>query len=207
MRTCPKCGSYLPDGNLLCPACGRVNLGVAKTPQDNVRAEKGRTYGRIRDAQTEVKRDGWLKSKEQNPYGGHTYEQHKSHDPNSKDYYKPKYEKSATTKIDDGSKRLIYAAAYFGVLFFLPLVLLPDSKVGKFHANQGLVLFLANIILSVFASALSSVLGEFLGIIAALPPLLMVYGAVNAYRGRMLELPLIGKIRLLDDFNMFGGRR
>lgn len=36
--------------------------------------------------------------------------------------------------------------AYFGILFFLPLVTVPNSAYGKFHANQGfnLVDFLCN---------------------------------------------------------------
>lgn len=36
--------------------------------------------------------------------------------------------------------------AYFGILFFLPLVAVPNSAYGKFHANQGLILliFLCN---------------------------------------------------------------
>ena len=205
MKLCPKCGSYLPDGTIFCPACGRLNIGVAKTPHENVSAEKNRTYGRVRVAQSEVKRDAWLKPKEENPYLGRTYEQHKSHDPRSADYYKPKYE--TTSQLPNSTQRLICAAAYFGVFFFLPLVLMPNSQEGKFHANQGLALMLFNIVLGVVASTLSMVLGEFLEIIAALPPLLMVYGAANAYRGNMMEIPFIGKLRLLDDFNMFGGRR
>lgn len=206
MRTCPKCGSYLPDGKVLCPACGRVNIGIAKTAHDNVRAEKGRTYGRIRDAHSEVKRDAWLKPKEQNPYQGHTYEQHKSHDPRSKDYYKPKYD-TGTPTMSAAGQRLICAAAYFGVFFFLPLVLMPDSQEGKFHANQGLTLFICNVLFGVFAGVVSSIFGDFFEIIAAIPPMLMVYGAANAYRGNMMELPLIGKIHLLDEIDKFGGRR
>lgn len=32
--------------------------------------------------------------------------------------------------------------AYFGILFFLPLVGVPNSAYGKFHANQGLILLI-----------------------------------------------------------------
>lgn len=207
MRTCPKCGSYVPEGKILCPACGRLNLGVSGNAHESIRSERTRTYGRIREAQKEVKRDAWLTSKQKNPYQGHTYEQHKSHDPRSKDYYKPKYEQSSSG-LPENSQNLICAAAYFGFFFFLPLVLMPNSKVGKFHANQGLVLFICNILLGVFAGIISSMFGEFFEIISAVPPMLMVYGAVNAYRGNMTELPVIGKIQLInDENNMFGGRR
>ena len=121
MNNCPKCGSYIPDGKLFCPACGRVKFGASKTARDRVHAERARTMERIQDAQQMVKRDAWLSPKENNPYRGGTYEQHKSHDPNSEDYYKSKYEKSASNQSEQ-TQNLICAAAYFGVFFFLPLV-------------------------------------------------------------------------------------
>lgn len=206
MKTCPKCGSYVPDGKILCPACGRFNIGVSGNARDHIRSERVRTHTRIQDAHDEVRRDAWLIIKQKNPYQGHTYEQHKSHDPRSKDYYKPKYEQS-TPQVPDYAKNIICAAAYFGFFFFLPLVLLPDSKEGKFHANQGLVLFICNILVGVFTGVLSAMFGDLLEIIAAIPPVLMVYGATNAFKGNMTELPIIGEIQLLNDHDMFGGRR
>lgn len=207
MNSCPKCGSYIPDGKILCPACGRVKIGVTKSARDSIHSERARTMERIRDAHNEVKRDAWLSPGENNPYQGHTYEQHKSHDPRSQDYYKPKYEKSMGT-LPEVNQRIICAAAYFGFFFFLPLVLLPNSREGKFHANQGLILFIFNMICSILGSSISAVFGGLCDIITVLPTLLMVYGAVNAYRGNMRELPFIGKIRLIhDDDHMFGGRR
>ena len=205
MRTCPKCGSYLPDGKVLCPACGRLIIGVSDSARDSIRAERARTHTRIQDADSEVKRDAWLSPKQKNPYQGHTYEQHKSHDPRSKDYYKPKYETSATN-LPVGTRNLICAAAYFGIFFVLPLFLLPNTREGKFHANQGLVLMVFNILMGVLMGILVGIFGEVASVLAALPPLLMVYGAANALKGNMNELPLIGKIQLLKDDNMFGGR-
>lgn len=206
MRTCPKCGSYLPDGKILCPACGRLNIGVSENARENVRSERVRLHTRIREAHEEVKRDTWLTPKQKNPYQGHTYEQHKSHDPRSKDYYKPKYE-YGTSDIPENVQNLICAAAYFGFFFFLPLVVMPNSQKGKFHANQGLVLFICNIVIGVFTGVFSSLFGELFDLIAVIPPMLMVYGAANAYRGNMTELPIIGKIQIIKDNDMFGGRR
>lgn len=206
MNSCPKCGSYIPDGKLFCPACGRVKVGMVKTARDSVHAERARTMGRIRDAQQVVKRDAWLNPKEHNPYGGGTYEQHKSHDPNSKDYYKPKYEPAAPAQSEQ-TQNLICAAAYFGFFFFLPLVLMPNVPKAKFHANQGLVLLIFNIVIGIVSGILVSVMGTFFEIFAAIPPLLMVYGAANAFRGYMKELPLIGKIQIINqDNHRFGGR-
>ena len=197
MKNCPKCGSYVPDGKVLCPACGRLNIGVSGDARESIRTERARTHTRIREAHNEVKRDTWLSPKQNNPYQGHTYEQHKSHDPSSKDYYKPKYEGN-TSQLPEANQRVICAAAYFGFFFFLPLVLMPNSREGKFHANQGLVLFICNILVSVFAGLLPSVFGDILEVIGAFLPLLMVYGAVNTFRGNMTELPIIGKIKILN---------
>lgn len=196
MNTCPKCGSYIPDGKILCPACGRLNIGATKSARDSVHAERARTMGRIRDAQQEVKRDAWLSPKENNPYRGGTYEQHKSHDPNSKDYYKPKYERSAPMHTEQ-TENLICAAAYLGVFFFLPLVLMGDSPKGKFHANQGLILFIFNVVVGIISGMLSAITGSVFDILTVVPAMLTVYGAVNAFRGYMTEIPLIGKIRII----------
>ena len=39
--------------------------------------------------------------------------------------------------------------AYFGILFFLPLVAVPNSAYGKFHASQGLILLIFYVTLTV----------------------------------------------------------
>lgn len=44
---------------------------------------------------------------------------------------------------DIQKNKVISALSYLGILFFLPLVAAPESRFGKFHANQSLVLMLA----------------------------------------------------------------
>lgn len=195
MRGCPKCGSYVPEGKLLCPACGRLNIGLSKDLRAGTMSEKRRTSARIDTAMREVKRDAPLLKQKNNPYAGGTYEQHKSHDPRSKDYYKSKFEGAFGEQ--DLTKRILCAAAYFGFFFFLPLIALPNSEEAKFHANQGLVLFLFGTLLGGIASAASIVLGSVFEVLEIIYPLLMVYGASNAMKGSMTELPFIGKIRIL----------
>ena len=48
---------------------------------------------------------------------------------------------------------------YFGILFFLPLVGVPNSAYGKFHANQVLILLIFDIALSVASWLVQAVLG------------------------------------------------
>ena len=100
----------------------------------------------------------------------------------------------------------VCALSYLSVLFFLPLVVCPDSRYGRFHANQALVLLITsvagNVMFRIAKSILSVVhLGWIAGIASwfwgLLVFLLMIFGIVNVLNGRARELPLIGKIKLL----------
>ncbi|MDD4511067.1 MAG: zinc ribbon domain-containing protein [Oscillospiraceae bacterium] len=121
----------------------------------------------------------------------------------------------------------IYATlAYLGILFFLPLVATPNSKYGRYHANQGLLLLIASAILG-FASWLLHLIigaifhkelvyygvstgirtlsgfGVFLSAIitiavVAATVLLMVYGMLNAFNGKTKPLPVIGNFTLIQ---------
>jgi len=85
--------------------------------------------------------------------------------------------------------------AYF--LFFLPLVVCPDSRFGKYHANQGLILFLFYVI-GAFALTIIPIIGWFLLPFFALFALILaIIGLLNGLNGRAKELPLIGKYRLI----------
>ena len=84
------------------------------------------------------------------------------------------------------------------ILFFVPLLAARESKFAMYHANQGLVLFLAAMAVN-FIGSLIPVIGWFLivplGNLAAI--VLAVLGIVNAYKGEAKPLPLIGGIQLI----------
>lgn len=86
--------------------------------------------------------------------------------------------------------------AYIGILFLVPLLAAKESRFAMYHANQGLVLFLAGI--AVGAIAAVPLLGWLIAIVAS--PVLLVFailGIINAANGKMKPLPLIGGISLL----------
>lgn len=95
------------------------------------------------------------------------------------------------------SNKVIYMLAYLGILFFLPLVVNPVTPTGKFHANQGLLLFIASVAGSIVISILTAILFVFgflswifnLAILA-----LAIYGMVNAYNDKQVPLPVIGNL-------------
>ncbi|MFW5893663.1 MAG: DUF4870 domain-containing protein [Verrucomicrobiota bacterium] len=85
----------------------------------------------------------------------------------------------------------VAAAAY--VIFFLPLLTNPESRFGKFHANQALLLLLTCIVINLVGGIIP-IIGWFLiiplGMIFVL--VLLVKGIINAVNGKTERLPLIG---------------
>lgn len=97
---------------------------------------------------------------------------------------------------DIEKNKTIAGLAYF--IFFLPLVATPDSKYGKFHANQSLLLFIfaigGNIILTMIP-----IIGWLLYLPFGLLVLVLgVMGLMNGFNGKAKELPLIGKFRIIQ---------
>ncbi len=90
-------------------------------------------------------------------------------------------------------------------LFWLPLVVNTDSGFAKFYANQGLILTVLCVVLSILDKFLGRVLwmipllGHILSPLFGLLVTLVALGAwlfllVNALQGKAKELPLIGNI-------------
>lgn len=96
---------------------------------------------------------------------------------------------------DIEKNKTIAGLAY--LLFFLPLVACPESKFGRFHANQSLVLvivaFIGGFILTIIP-IIGWILLPFFYIAIFI---FAVLGLVNGLNGKAKELPLIGKIRII----------
>ena len=83
------------------------------------------------------------------------------------------------------------------IIFFLPLLVCPDSRFGRFHANQGLLLLLLGFVGS-FILTIIPIIGwillPFFGIGVLI---LVVMGLINGFNGKVKELSLIGHFRLI----------
>lgn len=99
----------------------------------------------------------------------------------------------------DQNKILAVVGYIVPILFFVPLVTdAKNSPFAKFHANQQLILFIAAILVNVVGTIIP-ILGWFLIlpfgslflIIAA------IIGIINAAKGEMKPLPLIGGFTLI----------
>lgn len=99
------------------------------------------------------------------------------------------------TPEDIQNNKTMAGLAYF--IFFLPLIVCPESRYAKFHANQGLLLLITgiagNVILGIIPIIGWMVMPIFsLGILA-----LVIIGLINGLGGKAKRLPLIGKFDIL----------
>ncbi|HEY8911255.1 MAG TPA: hypothetical protein VIM51_13400 [Desulfosporosinus sp.] len=86
------------------------------------------------------------------------------------------------------------------ILFFIPLLAAKESKFAMYHANQGLILFLAALIINVVGTIIPIIgwlivipLGNLAVVIWA------ILGIIKAAGGKIAPLPLIGKYNLLKN--------
>lgn len=94
----------------------------------------------------------------------------------------------------NSNEKIMCILAY--LIFFLPLIVIPNSEDGKFHANQGLLVLLLSIALSIVA--MIPILGWIIGIFGWIfVVVLIVMGMINANNMEMKDLPLIGQIRII----------
>lgn len=103
---------------------------------------------------------------------------------------------------DIESNKVMAVLAYIGILVLVPILAAKNSKYARFHANQGLVLFIAEIIYNFVSAIIRAILplavvNILLLVISALFLVLSIIGIVNAATGKAKELPVIGKIRII----------
>ena len=101
---------------------------------------------------------------------------------------------------DASTGKVVNVLAYLGITFWLPLVVEPKTALGRFHANQGLLVLIVSILLSVVGSLFAwiPVLGSIIGALCSIISFFYcLFGVINTINGKAKELPLIGKIKLL----------
>lgn len=108
---------------------------------------------------------------------------------------------------DVQDNKIMAILAYFGPLVLVPIFAAKESKFARYHANQGLVLLLVSIAYSIVYSILSAIiwaiswrlgfLSSILGFVSIVFLVLAIIGIINANKGEMKPLPVIGNIRIL----------
>jgi len=97
----------------------------------------------------------------------------------------------ASKKAED--KKLMGILSYISVLCLVPLLTKKDDPFIFFHAKQGLVLFIIEIINSIIATI--PVIGWVIApIIWVVLVVLSIIGIINVLEGKTKQLPVIGKL-------------
>ncbi|MBO6251040.1 MAG: zinc ribbon domain-containing protein [Muribaculaceae bacterium] len=107
-------------------------------------------------------------------------------------------------KQDIEKNKVMAILAYFGILVLVPIFGAKDSKFARFHANQGLILFIIMLALWVLGQICLAISLKFYAIMSVLfmicylvLAVLAIMGIINAASGKAKELPLVGKYRIL----------
>ncbi len=102
---------------------------------------------------------------------------------------------ATTASSSDSNDKLFGVLAYIGILWLVPM-LASKTKFARFHANQGLVLFIFEVVL--WFVWLIPVIGWIIGFVGwILVLVLAIMGIINAAGGQMKPLPVIGGIELI----------
>lgn len=104
--------------------------------------------------------------------------------------------------IEDG--KLMGILSYIGILCLIPYLTEKENEFVKYHAKQGLNLFLIEVICSAGLSIIGGILWLLIGLVALvsscvglLALVLSIMGIVNVCNGEAKELPIINKFKLI----------
>lgn len=111
-------------------------------------------------------------------------------------------------KDDISSSTVMSVLAYVSFLVFIPLFAAKNSRYTRFHVNQGMVLFICEVVVSLVFGVVSALLGMIwrplgtvvdilTGLIDVVFIVLSVIGIVHVANGEAKELPLVGSVSIV----------
>lgn len=176
MAKCPKCGVEVADGAMFCPACGAPVSGETADKKEEFKEKVEEAASEVKEKASAFVADVKEKFEEAKAAAA----------ADDNDVYEEQ----------DIKNNKVYAIlAYFGILVLIPIFAAKESKFARFHANQGLNLFICYLV--AYVISMIPVIKYFAWIIELFLFVLFIMGLVNACKGECKELPLIGKFRFL----------
>lgn len=108
---------------------------------------------------------------------------------------------------DIDEHKLMGILSYILFLFIIPVIVCPNSKYARYHANQGCVLFIVEFLWGVLFNIVAFVLG-WLPLVGTLITVIgwvaeaalfvvAIIGIINVINGKAKDLPVIGKVRII----------
>ena len=190
---CKACGKEVAPGLKFCVACGAaVDEGAEAAQQGYAQQDAQQGYAQGQQAGAGGAQSGGEQKAQQ------FFDNMKTVAQNTKDYtadYDP---------ADVQKNKSMSCIAY--ILFFIPLVACPDSKFGRFHANQGLLMLILYVAAAIVTTIIRRIFSFiFLGFLASIISFvvyvaligLMIIGILNANSGKAKDLPFVGTIRII----------
>ena len=212
MAYCKSCGAYIPDGQLVCLACGydesaekKSSTATGGSAAASARAPKSDSAsgkGKYRQVDSD-----FLKQQ--------LDEQRRRQQANSKKWAETEYAQRQKAKEEqarnftntsgrtgsdvyrtvrsavgsDETGKVLAGLSYFSVLFMLPYLFRKDDQFATYHAKQGMTLFAAGIV--------GDIVGKLFGVgwLVSLARLYMIFkGVGNVVKGEKKPLPYIGDL-------------
>ncbi len=204
MAYCKQCGAYIPDGQEVCLACGfdenaakkkeekKSSGGSAYSFQNDELREKLERQRAEQQEQSrrwaEQERERREKQAANRQWAEEEFARRQARQEEQAQNYVNRDSAGAGDKSGQGSK-ILASLSYLSFLFILPRIFAPEDRFAKFHARQGMKLF----ILGILADIAGSIIG--LGWIVSLARFYLIYkGMTNALNGSTEPLPWIGNI-------------
>lgn len=183
MPYCKRCGTFMPEGARVCSGCGY--RAAPERTENGKRERTGQQTGEYHQEQN-------------GQYEGSYSEQEASGASDaSRRTWDAAYENNMYR--DGMENKGLCILCYFGLLFLIPYFLRPNSKFVRYHCNQGLLLLIADAVVSCLSrfGRIGSVLGAVGGVFIVV---CMIQGIINAVSGRCEPLPYIGRFTIISSF-------
>lgn len=198
MANCKECGAYISDGFEQCPACGKSVKEKKERKTDAWDIYKDNNMGSSSRAQKQTDNSGQYKQTERKYDAGYNQKRASKEEFRADEWRQSSYDgENSNRTVFNGEvirdttmeQRILGACSYLSWLFLLPFFARREDPYVKFHLNQGIVLFLGNLI-KWFSGGFGWLIG--LGMFV-----LGVMGLINALSGKEKPLPLIGGINII----------
>ncbi len=203
MAFCEKCGAQLQEGAKFCMKCGTP---VEENFQQPSQSEQPYQQPVQPDPQPAQPNPTYQQSNQsyQQPVQPNFF-QKLNDTPDTTYEYDPQ---------DIANNKVMAALSYLGILVLIPWFAAPQSRYARFHAKQGITLFLVQVAYSVLSFLLGLIktphyyyfleymatpwyINLLIFLIGVPIFVLTILGIVNAARGLAKELPIIGKIKIV----------
>ena len=215
-KFCKNCGMQLEDGSAFCPGCGAQMEGQAPPPEPQAQyappppPEPQAQYAPPPQGQQQYAPP----PQGQQQYAPPPQGQGGGFD-KIKDAFTNTNDETAYIHPDDIAQNKMWGGLAY-ILFFLPLIGAPNSRYGRFHANQGLLFLIIWVIVTivrsivytaVFYSALHTwtfymnpgyIIANIIFVILFIfIAVIGIIGLINGFTGKAKELPFVGKFRII----------